>query len=217
MKYDLVIFDLDATLTTRDTVVEGVLSRLTQDLPYPLSAKEIHQRFQGCTAPQQLKGIAHLQGGSLPDWFVPELQREYIAASEAALAPVRNVEAAIRMLEPLPVCLTSNGDPTTIMACLKFAGLDKHFDNRWFSAAYVQRPKPAPDLFHFAATAMDTFPGNCLVVEDSPIGAKGAMIAGMKVVGLTGGSAQKAAGLAKVGVTTLLDSPEPEEGVASAR
>ena len=208
MKYDLVIFDLDATLTTRDSVVEGVLSQLTQTLPYPMTAREVRQRFQGCSTPQQLKGIAALQGGNLPDWFLPELERLYIEATESALAPIKSVESAVRALSSMPICLISNGDPTTIGACLEFSGLAQHFESRWFSAAYVQRPKPAPDIFFFAATAMNTLPDGCLVVEDSPIGAKAALCAGMSVVGLTGGSEKRAEALTKAGVARMLDAPK---------
>ncbi|MGE5158842.1 MAG: HAD-IA family hydrolase, partial [Gemmatimonas sp.] len=45
-----------------------------------------------------------------------------------------------------------------------------------------------PDLFLFAATRMNTPPGQCLVIEDSVPGVSGARAAGMAVLGFHGGS-----------------------------
>ena len=48
----------------------------------------------------------------------------------------------------------------------------------------VNKSKPAPDLFLFTAEEMGVKPEECLVVEDSKAGVKGAKKAGMKVVGI---------------------------------
>ena len=52
----------------------------------------------------------------------------------------------------------------------------------------VERGKPAPDLFLFAAERLNVFPADCLVVEDSVHGIIAARAAGMEVVGFCGGS-----------------------------
>ena len=52
----------------------------------------------------------------------------------------------------------------------------------------VEKGKPAPDLFLSAARQIQTEPENCIVIEDSPHGIKGAVAAGMSVVGFVGGS-----------------------------
>ena len=50
----------------------------------------------------------------------------------------------------------------------------------------VQNPKPAPDLFLYAAKKMNTHPSECLVIEDSLVGVKAAVQAGMRVWGFMG-------------------------------
>ena len=57
-----------------------------------------------------------------------------------------------------------------------------------FSATQVERGKPAPDLFLFAAGQMQVSPERCLVIEDSVPGITGARAAGMTVLGFHGGS-----------------------------
>jgi kojibiose phosphorylase len=48
----------------------------------------------------------------------------------------------------------------------------------------VQNPKPAPDLFLFAARRLGIAPEYCVVVEDAQAGIEAAVAAGMRSVGL---------------------------------
>ena len=57
-----------------------------------------------------------------------------------------------------------------------------------FSTRLVERGKPHPDIFHYAAGKMDTSPSRCIVIEDSVAGVTAAKSAGMTCVGFTVGS-----------------------------
>jgi len=46
----------------------------------------------------------------------------------------------------------------------------------------VQRPKPAPDIFLFAANHLELEPAQCVVVEDAAVGIEAARAAGMWTV-----------------------------------
>ncbi|MFH7026356.1 MAG: beta-phosphoglucomutase [Heteroscytonema crispum UTEX LB 1556] len=48
----------------------------------------------------------------------------------------------------------------------------------------VNQPKPAPDLFLFAAQQLGLAPAQCVVMEDAGAGVEGALAAGMWAVGL---------------------------------
>jgi beta-phosphoglucomutase-like phosphatase (HAD superfamily) len=52
----------------------------------------------------------------------------------------------------------------------------------------VDRGKPAPDLFLYAAGRMQADPARTLVIEDSVSGVQAAKAAGMTVWGFTGGA-----------------------------
>ena len=71
---------------------------------------------------------------------------------------------------------------------LTCAGLYETLAPHIFSATQVERGKPAPDLFLFAAEQMRAQPSRCVVIEDSVPGVTGACAAGMKVLGFHGGS-----------------------------
>jgi beta-phosphoglucomutase-like phosphatase (HAD superfamily) len=57
----------------------------------------------------------------------------------------------------------------------------------------VERGKPAPDVFLYAAREMGVAPARCLVIEDSLPGIAAAQAAGMTVLGY-GGEELAAAG-----------------------
>jgi HAD superfamily hydrolase (TIGR01509 family) len=48
----------------------------------------------------------------------------------------------------------------------------------------VQQPKPAPDLFLYAADLLGLKPSQCVVVEDAAVGIEAAIAAGMWTIGL---------------------------------
>jgi beta-phosphoglucomutase-like phosphatase (HAD superfamily) len=66
--------------------------------------------------------------------------------------------------------------------------LQPWFEGRVFSGADVARAKPAPDLFLHAALRMGFEPSRCLVIEDSEMGIRAALAAGMAVWHFRGGA-----------------------------
>ena len=48
----------------------------------------------------------------------------------------------------------------------------------------VDHPKPAPDIFLYAATQLGLDPAHCVVVEDAAVGVEAAIAAGMGAIGL---------------------------------
>ena len=60
------------------------------------------------------------------------------------------------------------------------------FGENLFSAEMVKNPKPAPDVYLYAAKEMDRLPSQTLVIEDTALGAEAALEAGMTVFGYLG-------------------------------
>jgi beta-phosphoglucomutase-like phosphatase (HAD superfamily) len=53
---------------------------------------------------------------------------------------------------------------------------------------HVTRGKPAPDLYLHAAGQIGVPIRNCVIIEDSKVGATGALASGARVIGLAAGS-----------------------------
>ena len=86
-----------------------------------------------------------------------------------------------------PRCVASSSSLERIRLSLEVTGLSSLFGSNIFSATQVTRGKPAPDLYLFAATRMAVATKDCVVIEDSALGVTAGRLAGMKVIGFTGG------------------------------
>ena len=109
----------------------------------------------------------------------------YALGGQTAAESYLNTERILEVIERLDraSCVATSGDPDRVRRTLTLTGLHHHFDGRIFSASEVARGKPHPDLFLHAAARMGVPPARCVVVEDSPFGVRGAVAAGMGVLG----------------------------------
>jgi HAD superfamily hydrolase (TIGR01509 family) len=101
---------------------------------------------------------------------------------------VAGVEAFLDSVAPVPKAVASSSPTHWLRGSLERFGLAHHFGGRLFSAAeHVERGKPHPDIYLYAAQALGVRPAEVLVIEDTPTGVKSARSAGMTVVGLCAG------------------------------
>ncbi len=182
----LVIFDCDGVLIDSEIVAARLEAAAITELGLPMTAETICARFAGTTTKEVWQTLERELGRPLPPGFF-----------EAHLAHVREVfsreleaiPGARRAVEGLdvPCCVASSTRLPALIDNLATAGLVDLFDGHIFSASQVRRPKPAPDVFLFAASQMGADPAECLVIEDSVAGVTAARRAGMTVVGFVGG------------------------------
>jgi HAD superfamily hydrolase (TIGR01509 family) len=107
---------------------------------------------------------------------------------ETELKPMPGLADFLRRHPDTPRCVASSSGPDRIRNSLRLTGLLPFFGENIFSSSQVARGKPEPDLFLFAAASMGVDPTRCVVIEDSRFGVMGALAAGMRAIGYTGGS-----------------------------
>jgi len=134
-----------------------------------------------------VKMIERETGLRLTDAFIADLRRDLLAAYEGELEAIPGIESALSEITASR-CVASSSNPERIERSLQLTDLARHFGDSVFSATMVERGKPAPDLFLYAASRMGAAPERCVVIEDSAAGVTGAKAAGMTVLGFTGGS-----------------------------
>ncbi|MBG7621838.1 HAD-IA family hydrolase [Herbaspirillum sp. AP02] len=180
---ELVIFDCDGTLVDSEVVAARAWSEYVANYGVSLSAEEALARFRGVSMKWCISHIEQLHGQALPAHFEEELRALMGSLLEQHLQPIGG---AVEMLEKLhlPFALASNAPHHKIELCLRVTGLLPHFAGRIFSAYDVQRWKPDPALFLFAAERLGVPPLRCAVVEDSLPGVQAGLAAGMKVIAL---------------------------------
>ena len=188
MRYDLVIFDNDGVLVDSEPISNRLLAACLTELGHPTSYEDSIRDYMGSAMHRVHDLIQERTGKRLPADFDDVFHRRVFAAFERELKPVAGVVDVLGKLaaEQVPYCVASSGSHERIRVGHRTTGLDRWFDEaRIFSAQDVGKGKPAPDLFLHAAERMGVPPQRCVVVEDSPLGVRAAVAAGMDVYGFT--------------------------------
>lgn len=185
--YDLVIFDCDGVLVDSEALACVVHADVLTQHGYAISAEQVHERFLGRSAREARFEVESELGRALPDAYTAQLRATIDRVFGESLQPIPHIADTLAILSQR-ICVASSGTPTRIRSSLGTAGLLDHFAPNLFSALQVDRGKPAPDLFLFAAAQMNTPLARCVIVEDSVPGVTAARAAGIAAIGFTGGS-----------------------------
>ncbi|MFG3034337.1 HAD family hydrolase [Streptomyces sp. NPDC048253] len=188
MRYDLVIFDNDGVLVDSEPISNRLLAAYLTELGHPTSYEDSIRDYMGSAMHRIHDLVQERTGRLLPAEFDDTFHRRVFAAFERELEPVAGAEDVLAKLaaDGVPYCVASSGSHERIRVGHRKTGLDRWFeDARIFSSQDVGKGKPAPDLFLHAARRMGVAPERCVVVEDSPLGVRAAVAAGMDVYGFT--------------------------------
>lgn len=180
-----VIFDCDGVLVDSEPASFDLLGRELAAHGLPLNRAEMETLFIGGT----IAGVAERarqMGASLPADWVEGFYDRMIAHLSRGVALIPGITQVLDALDRagLPYAVGSNGPMRKMAATLgQHPDLEARLAGRIFSREHVARPKPAPDLYLHAARALGVPPAQCVVIEDSPSGAKAARAAGMACFG----------------------------------
>ncbi|MGW8365815.1 HAD family hydrolase [Streptomyces wedmorensis] len=188
MRYDLVIFDNDGVLVDSEPISNTLLAGYLTELGHPTTYEESVRDYMGSAMHRIHELVEERSGQRLPEDFDETFHARVFAAFERELEAVAGAGDVLKGLAAagVPYCVASSGSHERIRVGHRKTGLDAWFrDGIVFSAEDVGRGKPAPDLFLHAAERMGVAPERCAVVEDSGLGVRAALAAGMDVYGFT--------------------------------
>src|SRR5688572_2882552 len=181
-EFGLVIFDCDGVLVDSERISNRVFCSMLNDLGLSVTLEDMFQHFVGLSMPQCVELITKMSGSAPPPDFVPTLRERTEVALRAHVTPMPGVSEVLDVLQ-VPFCVASSGTHEKIRLTLGATGLLERFGNRIYSVVDVEKPKPAPDIFLYAARQMDVEPRECVVIEDTPTGVRAGVAAGMHVLG----------------------------------
>jgi HAD superfamily hydrolase (TIGR01509 family) len=213
MKFDAVLFDCDGVLVDSETITNGVLRDMLEELGWRLSAEECMRIFIGKAIRDEAALIEAHTGQPLTDaWIVRFRERR----NERLMREVRAVPGATDAVQALHrrfegrIACASGADRHKVELQLLRCGLMPYFEGRIFSGHELPRSKPAPDVYLAAAAAVAVPPQRCLVVEDTVTGVTAGVAAGACVWGYSppeaGHDAPEA--LRRAGATTIFTHME---------
>jgi HAD superfamily hydrolase (TIGR01509 family) len=181
-----VLFDCDGVLADTEGLVNHIVAADLTGRGWRLSGEQARETFLGMALPDMLPMI-EARVGPLPPRWPHDLSRRI---SAALLAEAEAVPGAIEALHAVvaagvAVAVASNSGREELLSKLERLGVAGLFAGRVFSFEDVARPKPAPDMYRAAAAACGAAPADCVVVEDSLLGAQAGIAAGCRVLGFT--------------------------------
>lgn len=189
MSENLIIFDCDGVLVDSEFVSNQFFSKTLSQYGFEISVEECIKRFTGVDEETCRQMIIDESGINIPvDYWTLQhsnLKKVYEAHLTALMEPVLAILDSLKISK----CVASNSSRDHVVHCLEFTKQFEYFsEHSIFTSSQVLKPKPAPDLFLFAARKMGVEPENCIVIEDSSTGAAAAIAAGMQVLMFLGGS-----------------------------
>lgn len=187
MRPDAVLFDCDGVLVDSEPATQRFLVARLRDAGLALAEEDMFRLFLGGT----LAGLAEKarrMGADLHDGWVAETYE----ALYDVLADTAEIPGATALLDALDAAgiahaVCSNGPLRKMEVTLGATCLWERLRGRILSAHVHPPPKPAPDLYLLGARRCGVEPARCVVVEDSPTGARAAQAAGIPCLGLASG------------------------------
>lgn len=182
--FDLIIFDCDGVLVDSERIANTVFAQvLEQECGLKFSLQEMFDHFVGHSKLQCLQIIEDMIGSPPPPILAQRYRQDIDQALQESVVAINGIESVLQTIS-IPHCVASSGSHEKMATTLGKTGLAKYFNGNIYSTSEVTYGKPHPDIYlHAASSSGVDDPGRCLVIEDSPVGVKGAVAAGMTVFG----------------------------------
>lgn len=181
------LFDCDGTLVDSEPLLADEMATALNAVGLPFQATDYIGEFRGARFRRIVAELESRHGRVDPKVLGP-LETSMRANLDRRLAteliPIEGATEALAALSDFPMGVVSNGPENKIRTSLVATGLDTLFGDHLFSAYTANCWKPDPCLYLHAAHEMGYPPEHCLAIEDSVVGVKAALDAGMLVVHL---------------------------------
>ncbi len=187
---EAIIFDFDGVLLESEFEGNRMLAELLTDLGHRTSVEDAIRNFVGYSGPQFLDALEKWVGGPLPAEFHERRKAQTVRVLQEGVRAVAGAVDFVRSLPPgLSRAVASSSSTRWLRTHLDHLGLADAFGDHVYSGReHVERGKPEPDLYLFAAAQLGVPIGRCVVIEDSEVGATGALASGARVIGLAAGA-----------------------------
>lgn len=188
MPFDLLICDCDGVLVDSEVLacrIDAEELARRGFAGYPLN--EVLRRFAGVSQSDMIATIESETGRSVGAGFADTVSARVERALREELSALPGAGTVLASLT-MAKCVASSSAPGKLELALTVTGLKDCFTPHIFSSVLVERGKPEPDLFLYAAKQFGVPPERCCVIEDSVAGVTAARAAGMDVIGFVGGS-----------------------------
>ncbi len=190
MRFRGLLFDFDGVLIESEYAGNRQIAEWLTEAGHPTTPEDSMANFMGLAGADFRAAIERWIGGPLPASFEAAREAEDARAMAAGIDAVLGAVAFVRALPAdLPRAVVSSSPTRWIRRHLDHIGLADAFGDHVYSGReHVEKGKPAPDLYWYGAKAIGVDISDCAIIEDSPVGATGAVASGGYVIGLCAGT-----------------------------
>jgi HAD superfamily hydrolase (TIGR01509 family) len=185
-RFEAVLFDCDGVLVDSESITNGVLRDMLEELGWALTPEECMRIFVGKAVKDERALIeAHTGQPLTEEWFVRFRERR----NEGLVARVQPIRGAVEAVAAVSdhfggrIACCSGADRFKVELQLRKCGLMPYFEGRVFSGHEMPRSKPAPDVYLAAMEPLGVLAETCVVVEDTITGVTAGVAAGATVFG----------------------------------
>ena len=189
IKFEAIIFDFDGVLLESEFEGNVLLADLLTELGHRHSPDEAIRHYTGLSGHDFIAAVEARIGSKLPPEFHDRMKEEGARALKEGIAAVAGaIDFVCSLPASFPKAVASSSSTRWIRGHLEHLGLADAFGQHVYSGReHVKRGKPAPDIYLHAADRLGVNIGRSVILEDSEVGAKGALASGATVVGLAAG------------------------------
>jgi HAD superfamily hydrolase (TIGR01509 family) len=191
MPIDAYIFDMDDLLIRSADIWRRAEETLLSAIGHSWTP-QLAIQFKGMNALDVAATIHRILKPPTPLAECQRIMRNSLLESfKGTISPMDGAVDLVRALHgQRPLAVASGSPLAAIESALSQAGIFELFD-RVITSESVKRGKPHPDVFLAAAELLKTPPDRCVVFEDSLVGVRAAVAAGMRVVCVPSGNADE--------------------------
>ncbi len=183
-KIRAVIFDVDGVLVDSEPLINTAAIEMFKEQGLAVRPEDF-EPFVGAGEDRYIGGVAEKY--HFPLDAPAAKRRTYEIYLQLAPSRLEAFPGAYDLVQAcrqagLWVAVASSADKIKVAANLKKLGLPPESWDAAVTGEQVQRKKPAPDIFLFAARQLGTQPEACAVMEDAVNGIRAARAAGMRSI-----------------------------------
>ena len=189
-RFEAIIFDFDGVILESEYALNVTLARMLTELGHRQSVEDALNHYVGLAGKDFIAAVEQRIGCGLPSEFHERMKHESVRAMKEGVDAVAGAVDFVRSLPPeLPKAVASSSSTRWIRAHLDHLGLAEAFGDHLYSGReHVERGKPAPDIYLHASARLGADIRRTVIIEDSSVGATGALASGASVIGLAAGS-----------------------------
>lgn len=190
VRFAALLFDFDGVLIESEYIGNKHVADYLTSIGHPTTPEQSMANFMGYAGKDFLDRVEAWIGRALPEDFFAAREVEDARVMAEGVGEVAGAVAFVRSLPAdLPKAVVSSSSTRWIRRHLDHLGLSDVFGDHLYSGReHVERGKPAPDLYLYGADKLGVAIGDCAIIEDSQVGATGAVASGGYVIGLCAGN-----------------------------